>query len=560
MTIVRHQPVVRMSLAALLLSALAAHAASTPDAGSILQQIKPPAAPVPSSGDTGLKIEQEKGAKRPPSAQFEVRAIKIVGNTVFDTATLHALVADGEGKRLSLADLNGLAARITAYYRNHGYPLARAIIPAQTISGGAVVVQVIEARYNKIDLDNRSRANDALVRDTLSPLRSGQVINRRELDRALLLMSDIPGIGVSATLKPGRAVGTSDLLVEATPAASVVGGISADNFGNRYTGRARIGGVVHFIEPLRHGDVLTLGGLTSGADLDYERIGYESLVSGMGTRAGASYARVHYVLGDALASLDAHGDAEVASLWARHPLVRSRDFNLYGRLQYDRKNLRDRVDASDIRTDRHLDNWVLGLSGDRRDAFLSGGITTWSLGLTAGHVGFDDAAAEANDAATARTRGGFSKWNLNLSRLQALAPGTALYLAFAGQWADGNLDSAEKMTIGGPYTVRAYDMGAVSGDTGYLGSAELRHDLGAVANGRLQGQVFVDTAHVTVNEVTWAAGTNTATLSGAGVGLSWAGPDLWRVRVFVASRLGSKPTLAAGVASSRAWLEVARNF
>lgn len=556
----RPHPVMRPLLAALLFSPLAVHAAAAPDSGSILQQINPSGAPTPSSGETGLKVEQGGGAGLPSSAPFEVRTIRISGNTVFDTATLHALVADAEGKRLTLAELNDLAARITAYYRSHNYPLARAIIPAQTVSDGVLNVQVIEARYDKIDLDNRSRVNDALVRDTLSPLQSGQMIGQRQLDRALLLLSDIPGVGVNATLKPGTAVGTSDLLVETTPGAALAGGVSADNYGNRYTGRARLGGTVDVIDPLRHGDVLTLSALTSGGDMDYARVGYESLLNGMGTRAGASYAAVRYTLGDSLAALDAHGKAEVGSLWAKQPLLRSRNANVYGRLEYDRKNLRDRVDASLIRTDRHLDNGVLSLSGDWRDTFLSGGINTWSLGWTAGRVAFDDADAEANDAATARTRGRFSKWNLTFSRLQTLTASTALYLSFTGQEADGNLDSSEKMTVGGPYTVRAYDMGTVSGDTGYLGTAELRHDIGDVAGGRLQGLLFVDSARVTVNRNTWAAGDNTASLSGAGIGLNWIGRNQWRVQACVAARIGSKPVLAGDASSSRAWIAVARVF
>jgi hemolysin activation/secretion protein len=70
------------------------------------------------------------------------------------------------------------------------------------------------------------------------------------------------------------------------------------------------------------------------------------------------------------------------------------------------------------------------------------------------------------DAATAQTRGAFSKWNVNASPLQRLGARTTLHLHAGGQGANTSLDSAEKMTVDGPYTVRAYDIGAVSGDTG----------------------------------------------------------------------------------------------
>ena len=539
------------------LAAAQTTAPAAPGAGAILQQIQPVTPPAPSSTGTGLTIERGDGAKLPLSAPFLVKTLQITGNTLIDTPTLHALVADAEGKSLTLSQLGELAARITGYYQSRGYPLARAIIPAQTIASGIVRIEIIEARYGQISLDNRSRVNNSLLQATLSPLQSGQVIGQTGLDRTLLLLSDIPGVLVGATLKPGQTVGTSDLLVNTTPGPAVTGNLVLDNYGNRFTGRARIGGTVNVINPLQHGDVLSVTGLSSGSGMNYGRITYESLLNGQGTRAGGSYAALHYELGEPLASLKANGTAQVGSLWAKHPLVRSRDANLYGQIQYDGKQLRDRVDTSGIRTDRHLDNWTLSLAGD---ALLLGGINSWNLGWTSGRVGFDNSAAQLADAATAKTQGGFSKWNANFARLQSLSPKNALYLSFSGQWASTNLDSAEKMSVGGPSTVRAYDVGALSGDTGYLATAEFRHDLESAWNGRWQAVAFVDTARVTVNKNVWVPGTNSATLSGAGVGLNWEGPNQWRAKAYIATRLGSTPTLVASSASTRAWVEVSKGF
>jgi len=531
-----------------------------PGAGDILRQIAPLTPPAPSPSGTGLTIERADGAKLPSSAPFLVQSIQITGNTLFNTAVLNALVADAQGQNLTLTQLGELAARITTYYQNNGYPLARAIIPAQTIASGIVRIEVIEASYGKISLDNRSRVQDALLQATLATLQSGQVIGQTGLDHALLLLSDIPGVVAGATLKPGEAAGTSDLLVSTTPGPMVTGNVALDNYGNRYTGRARISGTVNLINPLQHGDVLSVSGLSSGEDLNYARLGYETLLNGQGTRLGGAYSALRYALGEPLAALQANGSARVASLWAKHPLVRSRAVNLYGQLQFDSLQLRDHIDASAIKTDRSLENWTLSLAGDARDGFLSGGINTGSLGWTAGRVGFDNADAQLADAGAAGTQGGFSKSNANLTRLQSLSPKNALYLAVSGQWANGNLDASQKMGVGGPYTVRAYDTGALSGDTGYLATAELRHDLGTVWGGPWQAVAFVDTAQVTVNKNTWVAGTNSARLSGAGVGLNWAGPQQWRAKGMIATRIGSAPTLVASSAHTRAWVEISRGF
>jgi hemolysin activation/secretion protein len=338
-----------------------------------------------------------------------------------------------------------------------------------------------------------------------------------------------------------------------------VGNVVLDNYGDRHTGRGRIGGTVNFINPLRHGDVLSVTSLTSGHGLQYGRVAFESLLNGLGTRAGTSYSALRYELGGNLQPLNAHGTAQVASLWARHPFVRRRDANLYGQMHFDRLKLRDHIDTIAIRTDRHLNTLTASFAGDARDAFLSGAVNTWNVGWTAGRVGFDDTVAQSVDAATAGTQGGFSRWNASLVRLQSLSPNNMLYLSLSGQLASTNLDSSQKMIAGGPYTVRAYDIGAISGDSGYFGTAEFRHHLGSAA-GQWQTVAFVDSAHVRVNKSPWVAGANGATLSGAGVGLNWAGPAQWYGKVYVAKRIGSIPILAVDTGSTRAWIEIGKVF
>ena len=130
-----------------------------------------------------------------------------------------------------------------------------------------------------------------------------------------------------------------------------------------------------------------------------------------------------------------HGTVQVASLWARHLLVRSRDTNVNGKIQYDGLKLRDFY-SSAIQNDRSLANWTLSLSGDMRDQWLAGGgVNSWSLNWSAGRVAFDNPAARLADAATANTQGSFSKWNASFVRLQALTPDALLYLTASGQWA-----------------------------------------------------------------------------------------------------------------------------
>ena len=102
---------------------LATLAQTIPNSGQILQQVQPKPAERPQA-EPGLVVESPASTAAADSTPFAVTHLQVDGNTAFDHATLHALVADGEGRTLTLTELNTLAQRITDYYHAHGYPLA----------------------------------------------------------------------------------------------------------------------------------------------------------------------------------------------------------------------------------------------------------------------------------------------------------------------------------------------------------------------------------------------------------------------------------------------------
>lgn len=543
---------------------VAAAAEALPGAGTLLQQVRPPSAPpAPPAADIGLRIEIPASGTLPPSAAFEVLSFRIVGNTLFPAATLLPLLDGARGKRLTLPELGQLAARLTEFHQRRGYPLVSAIVPPQVIRAGEVELRVIEGRFGRIELDNSSRNRGAGLRATLDRLQPGQVISQQALDEVLLLFTDMPGISTVATLKPGSGPALSDLLVSVSPGPRMSGQLGVENYGGASTGRVRANAALNVPNPLAWGDLLSLNVLSPGGSMLYGRAAYEVLVDGAGTRAGATLSSVQYSLGGALAALDAQGTARVAGLTLRRPLLRSRLANLYASAQVEHKRLVDEVGTASVRTDRRVDLLQAGLSADRRDDWAGGGVFTGSLTLSHGRVGFLAAAAQQADAATAGTRGSFSKFNLGVSRIQTLGEATSLTLSLAGQWANRNLDPAEKMSLGGPSTVRGYDVSAVSGDTAVVGTLDLRHVLGELPGGipgTWQLAVFLDAANATINSRPWTDAVNSATLLGTGAGLEWTGPQRLSARLQVGHRLGEAPAAVKATARTRAWVELGWKF
>jgi hemolysin activation/secretion protein len=542
---------------AIALSSGAALAQVIPGSGELLQQTTRPTLPNPSS-TTGLTIKEPAAQQLPASEPFLVRHIDISGNTLLASAELRSLVLSSEGKMLNLAYLQELAGLITKRYQDHGYLLSRAYIPPQTLSEGGVRIAVLEARYGAVSVSNTSKVSDALLKSYLRPFEPSRPVVEDALERSLLLLSDIPGAVVNSTLAPGADLGSTDLQLSATPGAADSGSLGLDDAGNRYTGRERLSAAVNVNNPLRRGDVLSLNAMTSGPDLSYGRVGYQALLeNGEGTTLGGGLSGLYYHLGNGLSDLHAHGTAEVETLTLMQPLIRSTAGNLFAQFAFDAKQLRDETDSSDIHTDRHTDALTMTLAGDRRDSL---GISNMSLGLSVGRLGFDNETAELANASTARTDGTYAKYTLSLARLQALSESNSLYVAVNGQAADKNLDSSEQFFLGGPNSVRAYDVGSVGGALGALASAELRHNLDASSYGTWQTILFADSGVVRIYKNVFAAGDNSATLSGVGIGLNWAGGGGWTAAVGMAKPIGAVPTLVGDASSSRVWVELHKAF
>ena len=463
-------------------------------------------------------MPDEKDPASDPGQRLAIARIRIEGNVSLPLSELTPLVAGLEGRELTLGELRAGAARITSYYRAHGFIVARAFIPAQAISDGVIVIRVLEGQLVGASVDNHTAVSSKVLQRVLDAQKlKGKVIASSTTDRGLLLMADLPSVGkVAGKLKPGEEVGTSNLIVTAEAGARISGALSLDNYGNRYTGRNRLTGQLQFNSPTGIGDRLSLQATATDRDLYYGRAAYDLPVGGNGLRAGASVSSSTYKLGAEFASLDATGTATAFGLYALYPLVRGLNRNLWLTVNAEHRVLVDRIDSVSARTAKSANVLTLQAYGDLVDALGGGGYSTWSLSLTGGNLDFSTASALVADQAGPRTQGHYGKALVNITRLQAITRSTSLALSFSAQKATRNLDSSEKFVIGGIYGVRGYPQGEGAGDNGWLAGAELRHKpLPGV-----QVAAFYDIGGVRYSDRRYAAGTNAAHLSSYGVSLA----------------------------------------
>lgn len=533
-----------------------------PGAGTQLRQLEPPAAP--QKNVPQIRIEEGTAPATPGavSTSVLVNELRFTGENIYSSTELQTIARFTPGVEFTLQELQAMAGRITAHYRNNGYFVARAYLPAQDISNHVVTIAISEGVLGNVILRNKSNLSDGLANSRLAGLKSGEVLTIEPLENRLLLLSDIPGVKVSSTLVPGTSPGTSDLMVDITPGKRVSGLIDIDNAGNPYTGEYRLGATVNFNNLAGRGDVFSLRAVTSGSGLSYGRASYQMMFGRV--TAGVAYSRLEYQLGEQFEVLGANGTATIASVYGFMPLIRSRDSNLYIGLTYDDKMLEDRLDLFPIANrDAQARVGTASLYGNHRDNIGGGGMSTFFLGLSSGSLDIQTPLALAADAVSARTNGSYNKVVFNGSRLQRVSDSWSLYGSANAQWASKNLDPSEKFVLGGMDGVRAYPQGEGFGDEGYILNLEARYLLSNFSE-RVAGQVhllgFVDGGSITVNKNPWFAGDNRRNLSSAGVGALWNDPGNFSLRMYYAVKLGNEDAISAPDKSGRFWFQAIKYF
>ncbi|MBC7701163.1 ShlB/FhaC/HecB family hemolysin secretion/activation protein [Aquabacterium sp.] len=515
-------------LSALWALALPALAQQPPDAGQTLQQLQP-TAPAPKPARANDNQAPTAPPTLPGGMQIRLQTVRFSGNTVFSDATLQAVVGDVTGKPFDMTQLRALVEAVNLHYRHHGHPFARAFLPPQALADGTLRIDVVEGRYGEVRAMGDDARLTALAQAFLAPIHAGDLIESAPLERATLILNDLPGIAASPTLRPGQMLGTGDLDVAIQRSKPYSVELGLDNHGNRYTGQTRARLNLDLNSPFRLGDQATLRSLVTAQGLWFGQLGYSLPLRANGLRGQVGYAHTTYELGQEFAALRAHGTADVGSIGLSYPWLRSQRANLTVSGTYQHKTLTDQQDAASTRSDKSSQTLPLALDFDLRDDIGGGGITYGALSWTPGQLRLDGP-QRATDASTARQQGRFDKTNLALARLQALPKQLSLFARVSTQWTTHNLDSSEGFGLGGPGGVRAYPVGEGYGDRGWVGQLELRYTAGAWGP-----YVFHDAGSVTKNARPWAPGNNARHIAGHGVGLRFQ-QDQWRIDASVAWR------------------------
>lgn len=545
-----------------------------PDAGQLLRQQSPvPAVPQPKPPESSSDRPTNPVGNNEPG--FFVKGFKIQGAVVIPEAELQELLQAALGRELGLNQLQDLAGRLIAHYAARGY-LARVVIPPQDIKDGIVTLQVIEGRRGNVVIESTDPAMDVarIQRFIDARVDAGKPVQIHRLGEALAILNEQPGVSVRSALKPGSNEGEVDLVVrtEATAPRDYLFGIN--NQGTRATGEWQVSTGVTINNPTGRFDSLAI--LANGNDgIGFGRLDYHLALGDRGMRAGVHVSRLAYRVTQTdfdLAGLGAHGSADDHGLTLSYPFQNLPQSALRFEYRLEEKKLIDQTELGEI-GNRRVISHTLDINGHivgTPDSLFGAGTLSFSTAIVSGRSEQHNSAARDQDDSSRRSAGQFGKFTYQLGYVRPLNALWNMTVSLRGQFANKNLDSSERISLGGPGGVRAYPVAEATGDEGFVASVSLERSL----QDKLTFKLLLDAGRVTVNRNTWdnwnlgdPSQPNRYDLLGAGAGIDWRMSKATQLSFIVATPLGNHPGSTAqgrnsdGTAvSTRGWFNLVSRF
>lgn len=504
-----NMPIILFSIIGLSVST---YADTIPNAGSLSRQIDNQQQNLP---QTINEINQPQSKISKDNTPIAISNIQLTGNRLLSLTQLQPLLDKYTGQTTTFGGLQQLSNQINHAYQQAGYPLVKVVIPPQRLENGEVKLLIVESKINKMDIDNKSRVADQVVKDYLNQqIKLGYTLNQQDSERALLLVKDLAGTSDVTYQLSGHKDGTK-LNVELESASLLDGYVNIDNYGGDSTGKWRTRAGLNINSAFGKGERLSIEAMSSFKGLNNANISGAIPLGKQGLTATAKAEHTEYELAGDFKDLNATGSSNTVNLGLRYPVMRSNKSNLWLTGVGEYKDLTDEVGATKTTTDKSLKAFKLGLNGSYRDNWLNGGYTQWNFENTIGNLSIDSADALAIDKSSAKTDGNYYKINTSVNRIQYLNPSFTLIGGLQGQWANKNLDSSEQMGFGGANAISAYNNNDVSADMGIISNLELRYNI----NPNIAVSAFYDVGKAKLRKNPYTQADNNINLHGGGIGL-----------------------------------------
>lgn len=396
--------------------------------------------------------------------KFILREVNLRGNTAFTSDELSQYYYPYIGKEITLEMVYYIAQMITHHYRSRGYILSQAIVPAQRVKDGIVEIDIIEGYIDNVSVEGCFLGCEKLLNKMIAKITECRPLKASKLERYLLLINELPGTDVAATIHPSTSnPGAANLLLTACHIHGDVR-LTTDNRGTKYVGPYQFLPELNSYSFFGFSEHISFRAITVNepAQLRYGDLRYEQPICKEGTRFIVDASLSRSKPGDSLSELRIKGRNFVFSTEVNHPFIRSRKENLRASANFTCRDSRTQA-LGEILNEDKIRTLNVGCLYDR--LHRSASLTTAGLNVTQGldifgNTGPGELRSRENGHSL------FTKINADLAHTHQIGCGFSILASGTGQYSFQPLLAAEKFGVGGGSYGRAYDPSEITGDHG----------------------------------------------------------------------------------------------
>ncbi|XWN32116.1 MAG: ShlB/FhaC/HecB family hemolysin secretion/activation protein [Devosia sp.] len=466
------------------------------DQSVVIRKYTPP----PKRGTVRLDVIDLKAAGLPRGAlkqPIALNSITVEGVTLVPQSALSSIWRDQLGTTVTVEDILEIATQVEQVYRQAGF-LIIAAVPDQRFSSGNIRIIVFEDSFiNTVEFRSEQPGLEQRLQPYIQRIVNMRPLRLREIERTLLLMSDLAGVFIEATLTRPTIPGEGGTLTLEVGFTRFGGAVGLDNRGSEDVGPLQLSGQVRGNDLLRLFEVNTLVGVTVPNDpqeLLFGQFSQEIPIGTHGLRFGYSLGAIWSEPGGDLRRDNVQVQTYVSNVYLSYPFLRTISNSIYGRVDFRSK-------------DNEVDVMGVEVANDRYRWLEIGGSSTHDIGF--GAAQFSAAYLQGLDIFAASQRGGRLTSRNEVKPTFSAVRGSATLTAnvfervsltgrTTAQLAFDRLPNAARFTYGGDPLGRAFDQGAISGDSGVAFSGELAVN-NIIQYGFIQGAgafVFADYGQV----------------------------------------------------------------
>ena len=194
-------------------------------------------------------------------ACLDISEIVLEGVKSLSDEVLKAEVRVFEARCLGIEELQNVIRVITNYYIGRGYITSRAYLVPQDVAGGVLKVLVVEGGVEELQILQNETPRGHVAQ--IFGARDGRILNIRDLEQGLDQINRLGSRNATIRIEPGREVGGSIVYIDVEKTHTVALSTAVNNDGSLTTGRHQSATTATFDDVLGLHESLTLSGRTS---------------------------------------------------------------------------------------------------------------------------------------------------------------------------------------------------------------------------------------------------------------------------------------------------------